>query len=55
VGADNLSTSGVLDVVVDQPPRRSTRRTRTLAAGAGGGTAPCGGAWSSARWGRCWL
>jgi Uncharacterized protein conserved in bacteria (DUF2252) len=33
------------------PPRRSTRRTRTSAAGAGGGTAPCGGAWPSARWG----
>ena len=32
------------------PPRRSTRSTRTLAAGAGGGTAPCGGAWPSARW-----
>src|SRR6266542_922155 len=30
------------------PPRRSTRRTRTSAAGAGGGTAPCGGAWPSA-------
>jgi len=37
------------------PPRRSTRRTRTSAAGAGSGTAPCGGAWPSARWGRCWL
>jgi hypothetical protein len=36
-------------------PRRSTRRTRTSAAGAGGGTGPCGGAWPSARWGRCWL
>src|SRR6266487_4377837 len=35
------------------PPRRSCRRTRTWAAGAGGGTAPNGGAWPRERCGRC--
>jgi hypothetical protein len=44
VGADNSSTSGDLDVFVDQPTETIDPENPHIGCWSGGGTAPCGGA-----------
>jgi len=55
VSADNSSTSGDLDVFMDQPTETIDPENPHIDCWSGWRVGSRGGAWRSARWGRCFM